>query len=351
MRKGELFIHESDLFFEPQYDEVIYIETPFDEKNNLFVKTYYDKIEDYIINEIHSSHFIYLPKQLEILFENQDLDVIRHFHPDKSIKDIIANKNQIEGSIYDYFRNVLLCIGHNGDFIPITDSGFINYVEKRGSYYVFNYQQLTDSLRTKILQFEKCQNCDFYSNYSDVIVLGEKIIEEIRERIDKLNGLGISKMTLQSIFFPQKLEEKLSRLVITKDYRIILPDYNNLEIKMAPLPKAVYFLYLEYPYGIPFKYLFEYTHRLMCIYKTISNRENWDSMLVSIDAITDPTNNSINEKCSRIREAFLREFDESIAENYFITGESATPKKILLDRRLVHWEAPIYSHTDLLSLF
>ena len=30
------------------------------------------------------------------------------------------------------------------------------------------------------------------------------------------------------------------RLVITKDYRIVLPDYNNMEIKMEPLVKAVY---------------------------------------------------------------------------------------------------------------
>ena len=206
-------------------------------------------------------------------------------------------------------------------------------------------------MRTKILQFERHHSDVFYSLNDLNDLYEEEIIAEIRERIDKLNGLGISKMTLQSIFFPQKSEEKLSRLVITKDYRIILPDYNNLEIKMAPLPKAVYFLFLEYPQGIPFKHLFLYTNRLMSIYKNVSNRENWDSMLISINAITDPTNNSINEKCSRIREAFLREFDESIAENYFITGESATPKKILLDRRLVHWEAPICGYTNPLSLF
>jgi hypothetical protein len=48
--------------------------------------------------------------------------------------------------------------------------------------------------------------------------------------------------------------------------------------------------------------------------------------------------NSINEKCARIRSAFIREFDESLAKNYFVTGERGEPKKISLPRDLVVWE-------------
>ena len=184
----------------------------------------------------------------------------------------------------------------------------------------------------------RCFMCRIDSYLNDET---NEVIREIQERLDKLEKLGISKTALQSVFFPQKLEIKLSRLVITKDYRIILPDYNNLEIEIAPLPKAVYFLFLENPHGILFKHLSDHTKRLMWIYQNISNRENWDSMFISIKAIIDPTNNSIHEKCSRIREAFLCEFDESVAIHYFITGKSGMPKKILLDRQLVHWEVPI----------
>lgn len=51
--------------------------------------------------------------------------------------------------------------------------------------------------------------------------------------------------------------------------------------------------------------------------------------------LVDPLSNSLNEKCSRIREAFLREMDDSIACHYYITGDRATPKRIKLDRKLV----------------
>ena len=108
-----------------------------------------------------------------------------------------------------------------------------------------------------------------------------------------------------------------------------------MEITMHPLPKAVFILFLYHPEGILFKNLTDYRNELIAIYKLISGREKIDDMEKSIDDVVNPTLNSINEKCSRIREAFLCKFDESIAQNYFITGGRATPKKIVLDRNLV----------------
>jgi hypothetical protein len=145
-------------------------------------------------------------------------------------------------------------------------------------------------------------------------------------------------MVIKSLF---KFDDavKLSRLTVTKDYRIFLPDYNHLEIIMTPLPKAVFFLFLKHPEGILFKHLPDYRDELMNIYKHISNREMLLDMEKSIDDVTDPTKNAINEKCSRIREAFIRNFDESLAQNYFITGLRSEPKRVTLDRQLVTWES------------
>ena len=70
----------------------------------------------------------------------------------------------------------------------------------------------------------------------------------------------------------------------------------------------------------------------------MSGRDSREDIRRSIDDVTDPTRNSINEKCSRIKQAFLREFDDSIARNYYITGGRGEPKKILLPRDMVTWE-------------
>lgn len=58
----------------------------------------------------------------------------------------------------------------------------------------------------------------------------------------------------------------------------------------------------------------------------------------SIVLVTDPFDNSINEKCSRIRQAFVSKFDDSLAENYYIYCYQGCPKRIKLDRTLVEWE-------------
>ena len=133
-------------------------------------------------------------------------------------------------------------------------------------------------------------------------------------------------------------KDVLSRLHISYDYRIFLTDYNNLEIKMTPLPKALFLLFLRHPEGIVFKCLPDYREELKEIYLKMKPAGWTSAVEQSIDALTDPFGNSINEKCARIREAFVRHFAEHLAENYFITGKRGEPKKITLPRELVIWD-------------
>ena len=131
---------------------------------------------------------------------------------------------------------------------------------------------------------------------------------------------------------------QLSKMVITKDYNILLPDYNDIEIKMEPLVKAVYLLFLRHPEGIVFKELSSYKEELLDIYNKLKPMGLNKRAVQSIEDVTNPLQNSINEKCARIRSAFIREFDESLAKNYFVTGERGEAKKISLPRELVVWE-------------
>ena len=161
------------------------------------------------------------------------------------------------------------------------------------------------------------------------------LIDEIKERIAKLRQRGISQYILEQLIHP---DDRLSRLVITKDFRIILPDYNNMEIKMEPLVKAVYLLFLNHPEGILFKHLPDYREELAYIYNKVKPYGLTDRALQSIEDVTNPLLNSINEKCARIRGAFVGQFDDHMARNYYIDGLRGEAKKIGLPRDLVVWE-------------
>ncbi len=163
----------------------------------------------------------------------------------------------------------------------------------------------------------------------------DDLMEEVRERIAKLRQRGIAEYILEQLIRP---DNRLSKMVITKDCRILLPEYNNMEIKMEPIVKAVYLLFLKHPEGIIFKNLPDYRHELAGIYSKLRPMGLTDRAIQSIEDVTNPLLNSINEKCARIRGAFLGEFDEYMAKYYYIEGKRGEPKKIALPRDLVVWE-------------
>ena len=63
-----------------------------------------------------------------------------------------------------------------------------------------------------------------------------------------------------------------------------------------------------------------------------------DRALQSIEDVTNPFLNSINEKCARIRGAFVGQFDDHMARHYYIDGLRGKAKKVSLLRDLVVWE-------------
>lgn len=130
-------------------------------------------------------------------------------------------------------------------------------------------------------------------------------------------------------------------LLVDSAYGIYLVDStgNKLteEIKMPILSKTLYFTLLHHNEGIAIKYLSDYKDELQAWYNALSNRKDTKQ---SIETLIDPTNNSANEKLSRIRKAF-----ESALENYedapddFIpVGKKTQPYIINLSRTRIFWQ-------------
>jgi hypothetical protein len=128
-----------------------------------------------------------------------------------------------------------------------------------------------------------------------------------------------------------------SRITITKDWHIILSQ-SGKEVVMEPLVKAVYILFLRHPEGITFKSLADYKEELKDLYQQIKGSRLGIIAEKSVEDLTNPLNNSINEKCSRIRAAFLPVVDSTLLEQYIIVGKSGEVKKITLPRDLVVWK-------------
>ena len=349
----EIFI-DRDLPFPPNFRYYIYLEPTFDPSVYSFFRKH--------IAEINSKdeyrQILYFP-----LYIDQELvPIVKYNRPgiEASVINEIRSTDDNVNNIYDIILSHVIGLSESGRLTTpclITSEDSKDIKDYRFSFYplVYNddnqFEQLIQSI-IDVPGYDSGIRCSTVDERLDVLesAIGEKIdsdekynwadkhsitelASEIQERIKKLQLMGVSDFTIRSIV---KLPEaKLSPLLITKDYRIFLPAYNNMEIYMPTLSKAVYFLYLRHPLGMRFKELIDYRDELFQIYCAISNRENYDKMRQSIDELVDSTRNSINEKCSRIRASFISRFADDMAHHYYITGSSSTPKRIALERNML----------------
>ncbi|MDE6689483.1 MAG: hypothetical protein K2J86_06360, partial [Prevotella sp.] len=173
-----------------------------------------------------------------------------------------------------------------------------------------------------------------------------------------LQAAGRKDLLLRAIGVPL-LEElhieaakgRLSRLLITRDYRFVLVDYGRREVELQPVHKAVYMLFLAHAEGIEFKKLGEYREELREYYLRVASTIDRQRMEESLNHLTDPLDNAINEKCSRIKKVFSELMDEYSASYYIISGHAQKRvmgssrvwyerlKIITLPREYVIWES------------
>ena len=157
----------------------------------------------------------------------------------------------------------------------------------------------------------------------------EEIAVELSQLVRELVAAGRNDLLLRSIGVSvleelriEAAKSRLSRLLVTKDYRIILVDYGNKEVEMTPVHKAVYLLFLNHPEGIEFKKLCEYRNELLGYYMATAKLMDKKTIAESVDMLVNPLNNSINEKCSRIKSIFLNIMDQYTANYYIISGHT-----------------------------
>lgn len=166
------------------------------------------------------------------------------------------------------------------------------------------------------------------------------LLDEVKEKVRKLKAYGIEETIIESVL---EDEELFPPLIVTRDYKIILAGKQNTEIKMEPLVKAIYLLFLSHPEGIRLKELTDYREELTNLYLLLKPYGLTDRANKSIMDVTNPTFNSINEKCTRIRKAFSKVLSQSISKYYAISGKRGETKVIQLTRANVIWECKLPS--------
>ena len=174
-------------------------------------------------------------------------------------------------------------------------------------------------------------------------ILEDPAVDYLAERVDEMDAAAL----LEAMSLLRKRLSELEslegtdegeRILVTKDYRILLPDRFDTEIRMRPLVKTVFLLFLRHPEGIRYGDLPDYRAELMDLYKGITRRSDPEQLKKSIDRLVSPGDNSIHEKAANLAATLARYFRPERLPAYTLTGKAGTPKRIRLDRALVEWE-------------
>lgn len=328
--------------------QVIYVEDHYYPEVNRYIREHYDEICKLFKKSCRE--FIYFPIYAS---SSEMIDRIRYFHPGLS-NETFNNKALSSDFVLNYWipkypldriESALIYLN------PVYESEG-NHVFGRLTLPYDDVDSILPCLQAFINADDPMEENVFYSAIGEDSPPMEyemwdadskferetlRIMYEVSQRINELRLRGVDECIIQQLVKP---ERKLSRLVIDANYRIFLPDYNNMEIKMTPLPKAVFLLFLNHPEGLLFKQLrnLSIMRELQGYYKEVSSKMDIFAIIKSIDRVTDPLQNSINENCTRIREAFISQFDDELAKNYYITGSKGGEKSIKLPRELVEWK-------------
>ena len=160
---------------------------------------------------------------------------------------------------------------------------------------------------------------------------------QLRELVRKLQVMGRNDLLLQAITVPtleqlrtEAARGTLRRLFVKDDGRLFLEgdkttsngNNNTIEVQLSPVHRAVYLLFLRHKEGIEFKRLSEYHDELLSIYDHICPEGDKDKMRETVERLTNPLDNAINEKCSRIKSAFTSLMDDYSASYYIISSQS-----------------------------
>lgn len=146
---------------------------------------------------------------------------------------------------------------------------------------------------------------------------------------EKLREMGIK---------PSRVKDPPEKIYITGDYRIFISNRSGKELILSPLVKTVFIFFLKHPEGVALKELPTFEGEIYKIYCRISGRTNLNTIKKSISRLTDIEDNSIHEKCSRLKERLSLYFNEKTLDYYIVKGRYGGGRGISLNREYVIWE-------------
>lgn len=203
-------------------------------------------------------------------------------------------------------------------------------------------EKLPDDCAGFLIYTPNLKNLKDHTNYDYILFPyrpGTDWARAFREFFTPLRGRTI--VHIHNNGNPVALLPAGSCLHISSSYDFTLRDNCDktiAEVKMPTLSKVVYLVLLNHPEGIVIKCMIDYKNELWEYYKAIAGNK---AKIENIDTLCDSTNNSINEKLSRIKFAFTTAMKGKYAEdihNFIPAGKRGESISVSIERDRIKYD-------------
>ena len=126
------------------------------------------------------------------------------------------------------------------------------------------------------------------------------------------------------------------RVLVNGDMKIVMPEYDEMEIEMPAMCRTLYILFLKQRKqggsGIILKSIDEYRDEILDIYGLVKPGASQRRVERTVDNLCDPLSDSLNQTISKINRCIRNVItDKELAKDYCITGDRGQEYGILLD--------------------
>lgn len=131
-----------------------------------------------------------------------------------------------------------------------------------------------------------------------------------------------------------------SRLLVNGDMKIVLPEYDEMEIEMPAMCRTLYILFMKHrklgSEGIVLKYIDTYRDELIDLYSLVKPGASDERVKRTVDNMCSPYSESLHQTISRINRCIRNVItDKQLAQDYCIMGERGQQYSIELAPDLI----------------
>ncbi len=140
------------------------------------------------------------------------------------------------------------------------------------------------------------------------------IVAQIRNLLGQLRTKGATEQDIDSLLS----EQQPGRAYINTQGMLVLPDEGGVQIRLTPMERTLYILFLRYPQGINADELWRYWDELCKIYGSQTVYDDINLIEDAVEGICDEEKVTWYTNVSRIKRKITDKLGRRTAEQYII---------------------------------